>query len=53
VAIDLLEMPEIVGVDFAQLDFLHAEAPAKLLAMIFLLRGVVHAFGRRTPSVLV
>lgn len=34
VAIDLLEMPEIVGVDFAQLDFLHAEAPARLLAMI-------------------
>jgi 23S rRNA (uridine2552-2'-O)-methyltransferase len=34
VAIDLLEMPEIPGVDFAQLDFLADEAPAKLLAMM-------------------
>jgi len=34
VAIDLLEMPEIVGVTFAQLDFLSPEAPDKLLAMI-------------------
>ena len=34
VAIDLLEMPEIVGVTFAQLDFLSPEAPEKLLAMI-------------------
>ena len=29
VAIDLLEMPEIVGVTFAQLDFLEADAPEK------------------------
>jgi 23S rRNA (uridine2552-2'-O)-methyltransferase len=34
VAIDLLEMPEIVGVQFAQLDFLSAEAPERLLEMI-------------------
>jgi 23S rRNA (uridine2552-2'-O)-methyltransferase len=34
IAIDLLEMPEIVGVGFAQLDFLADGAPAKLLAMI-------------------
>jgi 23S rRNA (uridine2552-2'-O)-methyltransferase len=34
IAIDLLEMPEIAGVDFAQLDFLGQDAPAKLLAMI-------------------
>jgi 23S rRNA (uridine2552-2'-O)-methyltransferase len=34
VAIDLLEMPEISGVAFAQLDFLADDAPAKLLAMI-------------------
>ena len=34
VAIDLLEMPEIPGVDFAQLDFLDNHAPAKLLAMM-------------------
>ncbi len=34
VAIDLLEMPEIPGVDFAQLDFLADNAPAKLLAMM-------------------
>jgi 23S rRNA (uridine2552-2'-O)-methyltransferase len=34
VAIDLLEMPEIVGVSFAQLDFLSQDAPDKLLAMI-------------------
>jgi 23S rRNA (uridine2552-2'-O)-methyltransferase len=34
VAIDLLEMPEIVGVNFAQLDFLGDDAPAKLIAMI-------------------
>ncbi|WP_439925848.1 RlmE family RNA methyltransferase [Nitrobacter sp. JJSN] len=33
-AIDLLEMPEIVGVTFAQLDFLDAAAPEKLLAMM-------------------
>ena len=34
VAIDLLEMPEIPGVSFAQLDFLKADAPEKLLAMM-------------------
>jgi 23S rRNA (uridine2552-2'-O)-methyltransferase len=34
IAIDLLEMPEIPGVGFAQLDFLSDDAPAKLLAMI-------------------
>jgi 23S rRNA (uridine2552-2'-O)-methyltransferase len=33
VAIDLLEMPEIVGVSFAQLDFLKADAPARLIEM--------------------
>ncbi|NVN88647.1 MAG: RlmE family RNA methyltransferase [Rhodopseudomonas sp.] len=33
VAIDLLEMPEIPGVAFAQMDFLQNGAPAKLLAM--------------------
>ncbi len=34
IAIDLLEMPDIPGVDFAQLDFLDADAPEKLIAMI-------------------
>ncbi|HEY3796181.1 MAG TPA: RlmE family RNA methyltransferase [Bradyrhizobium sp.] len=34
IAIDLLEMPEIPGVSFAQLDFLANDAPAKLLEMI-------------------
>ncbi|MBV9559072.1 MAG: RlmE family RNA methyltransferase [Bradyrhizobium sp.] len=34
VAIDLLEMPEIVGVSFAQLDFHAADAPEKLTAML-------------------
>jgi 23S rRNA (uridine2552-2'-O)-methyltransferase len=34
VAIDLLEMPEIPGVSFAQLDFLEEDAPEKLLAML-------------------
>ena len=34
VAIDLLEMPEIPGVDFAQLDFLSDDAPEKLIAMM-------------------
>jgi 23S rRNA (uridine2552-2'-O)-methyltransferase len=33
-AIDLLEMPEIAGVTFAQLDFLEPDAPEKLLAMM-------------------
>src|SRR5438445_2983975 len=32
IAIDLLEMPEIPGVSFAQLDFLADDAPAQLLA---------------------
>jgi 23S rRNA (uridine2552-2'-O)-methyltransferase len=34
VAIDVLEMPEIPGVSFAQLDFLKEDAPDKLLQMI-------------------
>jgi 23S rRNA (uridine2552-2'-O)-methyltransferase len=34
IAIDLLEMPEIVGVTFAQLDFLDASAPDRLIAMM-------------------
>ncbi|WP_407164902.1 RlmE family RNA methyltransferase [Bradyrhizobium sp. ORS 111] len=34
VAIDLLEMGEIPGVIFAQLDFLDADAPEKLIAMM-------------------
>jgi 23S rRNA (uridine2552-2'-O)-methyltransferase len=34
VAIDLLEMPEIVGVTFAQLDFLADDAPARLIEMM-------------------
>ncbi|MFL6791327.1 MAG: RlmE family RNA methyltransferase [Bradyrhizobium sp.] len=34
IAIDLLEMPEIPGVAFAQLDFLAEDVPAKLIAMI-------------------
>src|SRR3979411_2449790 len=34
IAIDLLEMPEIVGVTFAQLDFLQPGAPDKLLEMM-------------------
>ena len=34
IAIDLLEMPEIVGVTFAQLDFLKDDAPEKLLALM-------------------
>ena len=34
VAIDLLEMPEISGVDFAQLDFMDNDAPEKLTAML-------------------
>ena len=34
IAIDLLEMPDIPGVTFAQLDFLADDAPAKLLEMI-------------------
>jgi 23S rRNA (uridine2552-2'-O)-methyltransferase len=34
IAIDLLEMPEIVGVTFAQLDFLADDAPARLIGMM-------------------
>jgi 23S rRNA (uridine2552-2'-O)-methyltransferase len=34
IAIDLLEMPEVVGVTFAQLDFLTESAPARLVAMM-------------------
>ncbi len=34
VAIDLLEMPEIPGVTFAQLDFLNPDAPERLMAMM-------------------
>ena len=34
IAIDLLEMPEIPGVSFAQLDFLEPDAPDKLLKMM-------------------
>jgi 23S rRNA (uridine2552-2'-O)-methyltransferase len=34
VAIDLLEMPEIPGVTFAQLDFLSDDAPERLRAML-------------------
>ncbi len=34
VAIDLLEMGEIPGVDFAQLDFLEPDAPDRLIAML-------------------
>src|SRR5204863_1621098 len=34
IAIDLLEMGEIPGVTFAQLDFLTPDAPEKLLAMM-------------------
>ena len=34
IAIDVLEMPEIPGVEFAQLDFHAADAPAKLKAMM-------------------
>lgn len=34
VAIDLLEMPEIPGVSFAQADFMADDAPEKLMAML-------------------
>src|ERR1700687_5852108 len=34
VAIDLLEMPEIVGAAFAQLDFLAEDAPDRLIAVM-------------------
>lgn len=41
IAIDLLEMPEIVGVTFAQMDFLENEAPDKLKEMMGGLADVV------------
>lgn len=41
IAIDLLEMPEIVGVTFAQMDFLEADAPDKLKTMMGGLADVV------------
>jgi 23S rRNA (uridine2552-2'-O)-methyltransferase len=34
VAIDLLEMGEIAGVNFAQIDFLDSSSPARLMAMM-------------------
>jgi 23S rRNA (uridine2552-2'-O)-methyltransferase len=34
IAVDVLEMPEIAGVSFAQLDFLAEDAPEKLLKMV-------------------
>ena len=34
IAIDLLEMPDIAGVTFAQFDFLAEDAPARLTAML-------------------
>src|SRR4051812_6431924 len=34
IAIDVLEMPEIPGVSFGQLDFLAEDAPEKLLGMM-------------------
>lgn len=34
IAIDLLEIPELAGVDFAQLDFMDNDAPDKLKAML-------------------
>ncbi len=40
-AIDLLEMPEIVGVTFAQLDFLDEDAPKRLTVMMEGLADVV------------
>ena len=42
VAIDLLEMPEIPGVSFAQLDFLADDAPARLIAMMGGRADIVH-----------
>lgn len=41
IAIDLLEMPEIVGVTFAQMDFLENDAPEKLKEMMGGLADVV------------
>ena len=41
IAIDLLEMPEIVGVTFTQMDFLDADAPEKLKEMMGGLADVV------------
>ena len=34
IAIDLLEMPELPGVTFTQLDFMREDAPEKLMAML-------------------
>jgi 23S rRNA (uridine2552-2'-O)-methyltransferase len=34
VAIDILEMPEVAGVSFAQLDFLGEDAPKRLMDMM-------------------
>jgi 23S rRNA (uridine2552-2'-O)-methyltransferase len=41
IAIDLLEMPELVGVTFTQMDFLAANAPEKLKEMMGGLADVV------------
>jgi 23S rRNA (uridine2552-2'-O)-methyltransferase len=41
IAIDLLEMPEIVGVTFAQMDFLENDAPDRLKEMMGGLADVV------------
>lgn len=41
IAIDLLEMPEIIGVTFTQMDFLDADAPDKLKEMMGGLADVV------------
>lgn len=41
IAIDLLEMPEIDGVTFAQMDFLDADAPERLKGMMGGLADVV------------
>ena len=41
VAIDLLEMPEIAGVSFAQLDFLAEDAPDRLIEMMDVRADVV------------
>jgi 23S rRNA (uridine2552-2'-O)-methyltransferase len=41
IAIDLLEMPEIIGVTFAQMDFLDASAPDRLKEMMGGLADVV------------
>ena len=53
VAIDLLEMPEVAGVTFAQLDFLANDAPEKLLAMMGGRAEVDHRDARFEEAVLV